>query len=166
MPKILNLSPDEHLVKIVYQHPIVLKWKIILAFILIAAPFFFLSLLLQLEKIGLIIFFTILFIGLVYTFRTIFIWRATRFYITSEKIIDVDQTSFFNKTITHSALENILDISYKYKGLTQNLFNFGDLSIVISQGTSKILLKNIPKPERIQKILQNLIETKKSNTVT
>jgi len=158
MPKYLNLNPEEKILKIVYQHPIVIRWKLLISLIVIASPFFFLALLLRLDRIGWVFFTVILVIGLYYGFRTVFIWRANRFYITTEKIIDVDQKGFFDKTVSQCALEKIIDISFNYKGVTQNLMNFGNISILIGQGSTKIFLKNIPHPQKVQRILSASID--------
>lgn len=158
MSKVLKLNPEEYLIKVVLAHPYVLRWKILICLILIASPFFFLTLLLQQGKIGLIIFFSILIIGIFHTVRTFFIWQTNRFYITSQKIIDVDQKSFFHRTVSSSPLEKIIDISYNYHGLWQNLFNFGDLVLIISQGSTKILLQNIPNPAKIHDLINDLIK--------
>jgi len=153
-----QLSEDEKIIKIVRQHPIVLRHKILISLILITGPFFFLTLLLRFDNIGLVIFFSILIFGILYLIKFLIAWRSTIFYITNKKIIDTDYKKIFDKTTTQVPLEQILDSSFKLKGVLQNIFNFGELKINFAQGTSKIILQNISKPKKVQNILQTAID--------
>ncbi|MBU1165021.1 PH domain-containing protein [Patescibacteria group bacterium] len=158
MSKQLELNENERLINYFRQHIFVLRYKLLISFILIVGPFFFLTLLLRFE-FGLIIFFTLIFVGSAYLTKTMILWRLTAFYITSKKVIDVDYSKLLNKSISQVPLNQILDISFKKKGLWQNLINFGEVKIVIAQGTSKIVLENISKPQHLQQILQNTIDS-------
>jgi hypothetical protein len=86
--------------------------------------------------------------------------------ITTDRIIDIDQTSLFNREVNSSAIQNIQDVTYIKKGLLNLLFNFGNVVVEtsgrpggeIKDEGNGFVFNNIPSPAEIAHLLDTLIQ--------
>ncbi len=75
-------------------------------------------------------------------------WKYDFLFLTSEKLIIVDQRSLFRKSITPINLENLGDVSMQTQWL--NLFNFGMIRLALEEGNGpEIVLKYMPEADRL-----------------
>ncbi|HPN67738.1 MAG TPA: PH domain-containing protein [bacterium] len=49
--------------------------------------------------------------------------------VTNERLIDIQQSGLFNRSVSELYLQQIQDVSGKQKGFMQNVFNYGDVLI-------------------------------------
>jgi uncharacterized membrane protein YdbT with pleckstrin-like domain len=154
--KKIILHENERIIKSVRSHPIVFFWPIVSALILITVPFFFLYLLLQIETWGLVIFFSLLALGILLIIRISVLWYFNAWIITNLKVIDVDQRRLFDRRVSEIPFEKIKDISYRTKGIISTIFRLGDLEILTSDDKLIFTLKKITRPQEIQQLITNL----------
>lgn len=154
--KNLILNEDESLIKIIRQPWLKLVISLILPVILILLPFFFLYPLFYWGNKGIIIFASLLLIGLVRLIRNIIIWYWQIFIITNQRIVDIDQKGLFQKTVSDISLTKVQDVFYKIKGVWQTLTRLGDVNIILDDKKTRIEIKNIRQPRKIQQLILQL----------
>lgn len=96
-----------------------------------------------------------------------FTWIFHNYYlslgvITSERVIDIDQTGIFRREVNEMSLGTLEDASYKQNGLLANMFNFGNV-ILQTAGESNVegqmngvVFKNVPDPRSVVKTISQM----------
>ena len=75
-------------------------------------------------------------------------WKYDFLFLTTDKLIIVDQMSLFRKSITPINLENLGDVVAQTQWL--NLFNFGMLHFALKEGSGpEIVLKFMPEADKL-----------------
>ncbi len=49
--------------------------------------------------------------------------------VTNERIINIEQLSFFNRTVSETELSQVQDVKHVSRGVLSNLLNFGNLEV-------------------------------------
>lgn len=75
-------------------------------------------------------------------------WKYDFIFLTTDKLIIVDQMSLFRKSITPISLENLGDVASQTQWL--DLFNFGIIRIALKEGNGpEIVLKFMPHADHL-----------------
>jgi len=77
--------------------------------------------------------------------------------ITSERIIDIDQTSLFRRETSSTVYEKIEDVTYKKRTFLNLLLNYGDVILQTAgkggsedpEGVNGFVFNDVPNPEEI-----------------
>ncbi len=149
--------PNEAVLNVVRRHPIVFFWPLlqstlVLAVIVIVLVYF---------DFG-VIFYIIAGIGLLYIFEIIFkirfIYLDSFCLVTNQRVINVDQRGFFDRRITETELSKIQDVTNTTSGMWATALNFGEIIIQTAGTESRLIIKYIPDPYRLQQeITKNLV---------
>lgn len=67
--------------------------------------------------------------------------------ITSQRVVQLHQTIFFNRNRDSVDLPEIQDLMLKQNGLIKTIFNYGEIEIVLSSAHATKDLHHIPNPE-------------------
>jgi membrane protein YdbS with pleckstrin-like domain len=81
--------------------------------------------------------------------------------VTDERIIDIVQHGFFNRTVAELDLVKVQDISVKMTGLIQTIFDYGDVDIQTAGATNKFKFKQIPHPNMVKDRIMKLVDEAK-----
>jgi hypothetical protein len=86
--------------------------------------------------------------GILVAAKALFIYYSTVFVISNQRVLNVVQKSFFNSTIVESEITDVHNMVSHKSGILRSLFNFGDLTIRISEAVAdrEMVIKNIPDP--------------------
>ena len=155
-----KLEDDEEAVQVYRRHFFSQIRYVLVFLILLLLPFFLMFPLFQQHLPGVIVFFLLLFVAVLYGFRRLFIWRQGIFIISSKRVIDIDQRGFLHKTVTECDLSASQDVSHSQRGLRQTLLHLGNLEIQTDGYDSDIEMPDIFEPEKAQKFLRSLKDTK------
>lgn len=136
-------------------------WPFLISFTIVFGDAFFMFYLFSRGVFGQVVFYSTLVFALLIFVRTYFIWRKNIFIITNQRIIDVEQRSFFEKIISEFYFNQIEDVHVKLKGFFSSLFNYGDLNIQIKNSKVKIIVSKIKNPIKIQQMINFLKEKNK-----
>ena len=150
---IRNLKENEEIIDIIKNYPLVFLIPIIISTLFIIAPFFFLFPLFRQGWWGIAAFFILLIFGIVYGIRTSIIYYFNVFVITNQRIIDIDQRGFFDRTVSETTYDKIQDVSFRIKGIAQTVFHYGSVIIQTAGPTANIELNNIKHPEKTQQLI-------------
>ncbi|MAF14202.1 MAG: hypothetical protein CMI53_04930 [Parcubacteria group bacterium] len=154
--KYLILNDDENVIKIVRQRSLQLFQSIIIPIILIILPFFFLYPLFNWGNKGIILFSSLVFIGLIWLIRNVVIWYLQIFIITDKRVVDIDQKGMFRKTVSDIPLTKVGDVFYQVNGIWQTIFRIGNIYLVLTDSKTKIEIKNIAQPSKTQQLVLQL----------
>jgi uncharacterized membrane protein YdbT with pleckstrin-like domain len=90
--------------------------------------------------------------------------RLTFGILTNKRIIDIDQTSLFNRQVTQARLDKIEDITVETNGFLRTILNVGQIHVMTAGEVPNIefmFVKNAPKKvELIHKHQDNLYKPK------
>lgn len=141
--------PDEVVKKVVRRHPIVFFWPLLqstiwLAVLVITLVFLGLGTYFYVSAtfLALIIFSTV--------FKASFLYSNSFCLITNQRVINVDQRSFFNRNITETDYSKIQDVTNSTSGMIGTTFNIGKIIIQTAGKQSQLEIKNIPDPYQVQ----------------
>lgn len=83
-------------------------------------------------------------------------WRYDFLFLTTDRLVVMDQTSIFRKTITPINLENLGDVVAETQWL--NLFGFGIIRFSLKEGSSpEIKMKFMPKADTLVSMISEQI---------
>jgi len=153
MFKAFKLKEGEEILFVVRQSPIAFSTSLLIGLLLFLLPFFLLFPLFSLGKWGVLIF-ILLFLGALYfTVDRLINWYFNCGIITDQRVIDIDQSGFFDRIVSEVPYYKIDDVSYNVKGFKQSTFKYGNVSIAIRGYRSNITLQNISKPWIVQELI-------------
>lgn len=138
----------------------------------ISAVFLMYFLLLELSWLGLVIFFVLIFIGLIIILRAYWSWYFTGWVITNLRLIDFYQKGFLGRETSEIIYTQIKEIHAKSSGLA-GMIGLGDLYLKLGDGKVKFKLAWVRKSDRaVSEILlqqenyqKNLIDFKESEAL-
>lgn len=82
--------------------------------------------------------------------------------ITNDRLVDIEQTGLFARTVAEVDLYQIQDVSSDIRGFFPTLFNYGTLSLQTAGSIPKFIFYNIPRPHKLrEEILALASEDKK-----
>ncbi len=153
-----NLRDDEQIIAIIRRNWLISLPKYILAFILFFIPFFFMFPLLNWNIFGQVFFAILLAVAFFYLLKLISMAYFNCLLITTQRLIDFSQTKIFERQIKEIDFADISEVSYKFKGILQNLFHSANLEIKLrtSADGPPLIIKHISQPEKVQNLILDL----------
>lgn len=86
-------------------------------------------------------------------------WYYSIFIISSERLIQIRQKGFFDRSVTDISHNKIQSVNYEVKGLAATMFHFG--TIVVQTYVGDLVLRYIHNPQEVQQLLvKNIRATK------
>ena len=171
-PNFPNKASDDEDILLVIREDLIL---IIFRFLGLFSVFFFL-LVFRVLAVGFSDYFTISFYdtvmyGIGAMLTVIFLIQFHNYYlslqiITTDRIIDIDQTSLFNREVNSTPIQNIQDVTYIKKGILNLLFNFGNVIVEtsgrpggeIKDEGNGFVFNNIPSPSEVAQVIDTLVQ--------
>jgi len=83
-------------------------------------------------------------------------WYFNVYFVTTQRIIDVDFLNLIDKRISDAEIDKIQDVSYSTGGVAQTMFNYGDVIIQTAAKIPEFHFDSVPTPERVTKVLDDL----------
>jgi len=84
------------------------------------------------------------------------------FVITDQRVRGIEQLSFLNRTISECSLDDIKEVNAQTKGLFENLFNYGTVSLHTASETSNFAMHFAPSPIDNASVIRNVIQDNKA----
>ncbi|MEK7189118.1 MAG: PH domain-containing protein [Patescibacteria group bacterium] len=149
---ITNLDDDEDVRGVYHEFWLVYFWQWLGAFLLFLSPFFFLFLFLDWGSLGSALLLLLFFAGVLWLLRTWRRWYYGVIAITSKRVVIIRQAGLLDRTVSQVDLDKIYDVTYRRKGILQNIINVGIL--YLTPGSfEKVELGQIADPASIQKLI-------------
>lgn len=170
----LNLSEGEYIISAVHRHPIGLVVPLSVGTLLIAftlALFFNYDIfveafsvrgaLIDASSIAIPVW---IFVGLVALSMAItyYVYKRNRFFLTNESVIQEIQTSLFSRQEQTVSLANIEDASFTQRGISQQVFNYGNIRLSTEGDETTYQFSYVANPKEHIAHLNNAIEAFKN----
>lgn len=147
--KILNQAEDEHILKVWRRHRItlIIPTLRVMAFVLIPLLIVVFSGLSMFSSPWLFGLFLII-VGIVITYAAYewATWYGDVYVLTNYRIVDVDQTGFFDRKFAEASISRIQDVSYRIQGIWQTFFDFGNVTVQTAGSLDNICFEEIGDP--------------------
>lgn len=104
-----------------------------------------------------------------YLYVWIFLFRAWLDYyldvwfVTTERIVTIDQRGLFSRTIAEQKLFRIQDVHAEVHGIIPTLLDFGDVTVQTAATEVVFRFKEVPSPHQIARNIVQLAEWDKKN---
>jgi hypothetical protein len=163
-PKVFNFEEkddDEAILLVLRPHWFTNVGWILTTIVLVLLPLFLpLSTILSGFPVN-YLFVTILFwyvVTFIFAFEKFLSWYFNVFIITDQRVIDIDFNNLLVKKFSEADIHVIQDVTSKVVGLFPTMFNFGFVLIQTAAEINEITFENVPNPEKVIKVLQQLIQ--------
>ena len=93
-----------------------------------------------------------------FAFEKFLSWYFDVFIITTHRVVDIDFYNLLDKKFYEADLEMIQDVTSRISGLSQTIFNYGNVLIQTAAEVNELEFEKIPNPEKVIKLLQELRE--------
>ncbi len=101
-------------------------------------------------------------IVITYAFESFLTWFFNVLLITNERVVDIDFSNLIHKEVSSTNFDKIQDVTYKTQGIDRSIFGFGDLLIQTAAEIEDIDISDIPNPDKVAKLLEELRVSKKT----
>jgi uncharacterized membrane protein YdbT with pleckstrin-like domain len=147
-----NHAQNEKIINIYRQTEAVLFKPVLIVFVLIYFPWYFLLKFdLAANYIRLLFFWTIL--VFLYAARKFFLWLVNIYLLNNQRLVHINYEGVFNKRVVETPLNKIASVGFSSKGFWQALFNYGSVEVQITALGQSIILKNISQPSQVKDLL-------------
>lgn len=82
-------------------------------------------------------------------------WYFTVYIVTDQRIVEVRQKGFFDRTVSEWQLDKILHVNYRVGGFQAVLFGYGDITVRTVIGD--LTIKTVHRPTKIHAQLQDIV---------
>ncbi len=154
--KWVQLKSGEEVLAIVRGSLLPFWAKILLAFLWLVLPFFLLFPLFHMHLVGVVVFFLLLFSGIIYAFRLYLTWHETVLILTDLRIIDIDRPGLFGHVVSEARYDQVRDASYRIHGVWATLFRYGTLVIKVTGSQINLEVYNVRHPEKAHDLINDL----------
>jgi hypothetical protein len=151
----------EQIVLLLRQHPVVnVKWIVITILLLTGPTLLSIFGLFSFLPTGFPLVISLIWylVTSAYAIEGFLSWYFNVYFVTTERVIDVDFFNLIDKRVSDAEIERIQDVSYTTNGFAGTVLNFGNVFIQTAAEVSEFQFESVPNPEKVTKILNDLIE--------
>ena len=95
-------------------------------------------------------FFLVLVFSFSYGFFEWYNWFNDVYILTSERIIDIEQKSFFHRVVSETTWDKVQDVTYEIIGILPTLFDYGRIQIQTAGAKDVICMDQVAHPKEWQ----------------
>ncbi len=142
------LEPGEEIYDVFHRHPAVMlpdMMRIGFFGYLIPAFLYYLF-----PDVG-VLFFIWMFISTIRVLYVVMHWYHDAILLTSVSLLCVAWEGFFDRTSSRLEYPMVEGVSYEFRGLRQNIFNYGMVSIARAGSTNPLVLKEAMNPRKVER---------------
>lgn len=152
--------PNEEVLMVFNQHPLVMRKQLVIGLfgiLLATTPLAFPQIYLYAWLPGLLLKLLLVTVGIVFAvwFYAWVGWYYSVYIVTTERIVEIKQSGFFNRQVCEWQLEWVQNVNYHVNGLQAVLFGYGDLTAQTLNGD--LVMPKIHKPTEIHEELLRIV---------
>lgn len=153
-----SLRENEQLLRVVRHAPSVIFPHLLVSFLILIFDFFLMYYLFLQGWWGAALFGAVVVVVLFYVLRVLFLFRANRFIITNQRLVDVEQVGVFEKFINEFPWSKVVEAKAIVKGVGPTVFHYGDIRLTLRADSGPYELYKLPGPLELQNFINGLIE--------
>ncbi len=143
-------------VELVFRRHIMTAWKGLL-FLLVMAGLGLIPMLIWRDNQYLFyVWLACLVIGVLGALKKYMLWHYSYYLVTNQRIRQVRQKGFFQKSVVDLGLDKIQSLSYEVPGIFGGMLGYGTLLLQTQVGNMRISM--VSQPEKTYNILQDLVD--------
>lgn len=96
-------------------------------------------------------------LSMAYSLENFLNWYFNVYFVTTQRIIDVDFHNLIYKQVSDANLDRIEDVTYTMGGVVRTIFNYGNIYIQTAGEVTQFEFLGVPSPDKVAKILQDLL---------
>ncbi|MFA7244864.1 MAG: PH domain-containing protein [Candidatus Magasanikbacteria bacterium] len=154
----IKLKEQEKVLDEILQYGVTKIWQYLVGFLLITLAFFFMFWFFDKGLYGSIAFGFLIVLGFFIIFRNYYLWKKNVFYITTHRLIDIEQRGFFERIVSEITYDKIEDVHGKITGFWGMILRFGSVVIQTGAGQVKIVLPKVKRPLVLQQQINEVQE--------
>ena len=172
MPHDINFpgrEPDEHAVEVFHRHWFVFVRSAFVLVLIGAAPWIVMLLWSHITSwtlaSGTLGYTVIIFLGALYY---LFLWillygywldyYLDAFIVTNKRIVDIEQSGLFGRTVAEERLSRIQDVTSDTNGIVATALRFGNVYIQTADKTERFIFQQVPHPEKVARMILELTD--------
>lgn len=164
--KAVRLRENEEVLAVLRNHGMTRLPRFLLAFVFVAAPFFFMLPLFRQGTYGVAAFCASFALGLYLAVREWFLWRRNAFIVTDMRVIDMDQRGWFSRTVSEADYDRVEDVSFAVHGILGAIFGYGSLLVQTSGGLLNLELAHVADPKNAHHVISDAMTARRGATPT
>ncbi len=172
LSSLIHIKPYEKIIHALRRHPITFLPTILLFLALILVPLALYIMIINMfpdwlygpiSYPMLVLLASVYYLSICLFFYSYFVdFYLDMWIITNDRLIDIEQTGLFARTIAEVDLYQIQDVTSDVRGFFPSFFNYGTLSLQTAGTIPKFIFYNIPRPHKLrEEILALASEDKK-----
>jgi hypothetical protein len=158
LSKKIHLREGERVIRITRHYSLTDWWKYFFGLIFLVVFSFFMFQLFFYGWWGYVIYGIGVIIGFYIIFHTWFFYHVTSFVITSERIIDIHRSGWFDEVLSAISYKDVSDVVVRKKGVLSSIFNYGNLIIQTKSQQFILEVSKIKQPQELQAMLLEISE--------
>lgn len=95
-------------------------------------------------------------LGGIFLFFSWINWYYSIFIVTDQRLIQITQKGFFNRSVADIGLEKIMSINYQVSGFQETILSFG--TIMVQTFVGDLIMDNIHRPQDVQEKIVKIIK--------
>jgi len=147
-----TLKKDEAVVAVVRKHWVTHVIPLVLVIVVVGVLIGFIDFFFR-SRVGSIIWIVIVAITLLYAFYHWVVHYFDSFIITDMRIIDIDQTGLFKRSVSETTFDKVQDVTYAIMGVFATSMDYGTVTVQTAGAEAKIELDHVPHPRKIHEVI-------------
>lgn len=92
-------------------------------------------------------------------------WYFDVYIITDERVVDIEFRNLLDKKFSEAKISLIQDVASNVRGISQTMFNYGDILIQTASAIPEICFKKIQNPDKVIKVLQMMRQEEEQEAI-
>ena len=101
--------------------------------------------------------------GILFLFQTFMEYWLDIFIVTDKRILDINQTGLFHRTVSELRLYRTQDVTSEVKGFLHSMLDFGDVYVQTAGEMERFHFEDVPHPNEVAKTILELAEEDRKN---
>jgi uncharacterized membrane protein YdbT with pleckstrin-like domain len=168
LDELINLAPGEKIVLKLRRHLLIFFGQFSLIFLLAFVPFgagwiinsvqpeWFV---ITVGRTGLILLASAYYLNIWLFALAVFTdYYLDAWIVTNERVIDIQQTGLFARTVAELELQRIQDATSDVKGILPSVLGYGNVHIQTAGEKERFIFEQVPKPHEVRHALMTLVD--------
>ena len=104
-------------------------------------------------------------VTLAYALESFLSWYFDIYIITDERVIDIEFNNLLDKKFAEAKISMIQDVSSRVAGISQTMFNYGDVRIQTAAEIPELCFEKVPNPNKVIKVLQMMRQEEEQEAI-
>lgn len=104
-------------------------------------------------------------VTLAYALESFLSWYFDVYIITDERVIDIEFNNLLDKKFAETKISMIQDVSSRVAGISQTMFNYGDVRIQTAAEIPELCFERVPNPDKVIKVLQMMRQEEEQEAI-